>query len=245
MPSTTTLTYADILVKIRDIKGWTNDEMAENTHVNGSTISRWLSNQNVPSTKKLRQLATVLGIDIELINQKNIAGIVAELSTNPVKKNSLCIDLSGNWTGWSVYIPIEGFFSQNKEAIYKIDALIAQQDNKIKIEERLIEAYTINNTKITQYPGRTFLIEGVINERNIIGTFLTTENVFCFGTLHLFYTIYHRLTGFISTTHPITNKPAIIKIMLEKTPKEIGSGDDELQAIKDLSISLGTLNNSF
>lgn len=57
----------DVLVKLREKKGLSQQELAERVHVTRQAVSRWERGETLPSTDLLRQLSAVFDVSINTL----------------------------------------------------------------------------------------------------------------------------------------------------------------------------------
>src|SRR5260221_12327493 len=64
--------------------------------------------------------------------------------------------ITGRWYGWSVYIPVNGFFSIDREAIYKSVVDFKQRGRRLTFDETLTEFYDIDGRHLAHLAQRRF-----------------------------------------------------------------------------------------
>jgi hypothetical protein len=71
------------------------------------------------------------------------------------------VDITGTWRGWSVYIPVDGFFFGDREAIYRIEATFKQRGRHLRMTERLSKIFDIDGNALDHIAGRDFTGNGI------------------------------------------------------------------------------------
>lgn len=59
--------FAEMLRRLRNGKGWSQQTLAEKTYVNRSTISKWESGNRLPDAAMIYRLAGILGVDSDIL----------------------------------------------------------------------------------------------------------------------------------------------------------------------------------
>lgn len=125
--------------------------------------------------------------------------------------------LSGQWHGWSVYIPVEGFFSRDSEAIYQTAVNFRQRGRRIAFEETLTHIFDINGEPLGHLPARHFSGRGRIDgDFDISGSFKERGGL-TVGSMHIVVDWRaNELTGILSVRPQIPGRPVAVKILLRR-----------------------------
>src|SRR4051812_31924765 len=70
--------------------------------------------------------------------------------------------LTGTWSGWSIYVPVDGFFSRDNEAIYETTAEFRQHGRRVTFTETLTRIYAIDGTHLAHLAPRHFRGRGKV-----------------------------------------------------------------------------------
>lgn len=57
------ISLAGALKRLREDRGWTQEELAERLDVSGATISRWEGGHHAPTLEHVQKIAELLGVD--------------------------------------------------------------------------------------------------------------------------------------------------------------------------------------
>lgn len=136
-------------------------------------------------------------------------------------------NLSGNWQGMSVYMPIDSY-NVGSECVYSFSAVIKQSGNRLKLLETIKDFFDLNMTKL-ELPLR--IIEGngkIVGEKDVIIQF-TEKGSVNHGTMYLSSNSWGKeLQGIIAVRNPYIGTPSIVKIILGRsdstpvTPEKLG-----------------------
>jgi hypothetical protein len=69
-------------------------------------------------------------------------------------------NISGSWHGWSVYLPVDGYFFEDREAIYRTNVTFKQRGQSITMREQLVRIYDIDGRLLDHIPVRTITGRG-------------------------------------------------------------------------------------
>ncbi len=74
-------------------------------------------------------------------------------------------NISGSWHGWSVYLPVDGYFFEDREAIYRTNATFRQRGQSITMNEQLVRIYDIDGRRLDHIPVRAITCRGRLFNR--------------------------------------------------------------------------------
>jgi hypothetical protein len=132
--------------------------------------------------------------------------------------------MTGKWHGWSVYVPIEGFFFTDREAIYQVIAEFEQKGRHVSMTEVLKEIYNIDGARLEQYSPREFVGKGeMVSEADVTLNFQEKGGLTC-GTMYLVLNTWgDELYGIVAVRNPYVGKPVAVKILLRRIEKQMPS----------------------
>ncbi len=139
--------------------------------------------------------------------------VVARLSTTK-------LNVTGKWHGWSVYVPIEGFFHKDREAIYRVEAELTQRGRRVWMSEVLKEILDIDGRALDGYPPREFEGKGeMVGDADITLAFAEKHGL-TNGTMYLVLNTWgDELYGILAVRNPHIGKPVAVKVLLRRIEK--------------------------
>jgi len=75
------------------------------------------------------------------------------------------VNLNGQWHGWSVYVPVDGFFFGDQEAIYRTEAEFFQKGRRLRVSEKIHQIYDIHGRPLDHLPPRRFTGRGSVGKQ--------------------------------------------------------------------------------
>ena len=125
--------------------------------------------------------------------------------------------VTGEWYGWSIYIPVDGFFSRDREAIYEVVAKFRQRGQRVTFEETLTRLYDIDGTYLSFLPPRRFRGRGTIGKNYDLSAQLWEKGGLTKGSLYVVVdSRAGELTGMLAIRPPIPGRPVAVKILLRR-----------------------------
>jgi hypothetical protein len=135
--------------------------------------------------------------------------------------------LSGKWHGWSVYIPVEGFFSRDSEAIYQTVVDFRQRGRRVTFQETLTHIYDINGAILGNLAARHFSGQGRIDSDFDISARLKEQDGLTIGSMHIVVDWRaNELTGILAVRPQIPGRPVAVKILLRRVGETVPTWDD-------------------
>jgi len=147
-------------------------------------------------------------------------------------------NLSGEWQGMSIYIPIDPLKEEGKECIYKFSVNISQFGGIIRFEETIYEFFDIDCKKIEGTPSRIIKGKGrFISQNEIIIDFEEKYRLTTLGTIYLkLHDSGNELRGIIAIRKPSRSTPVSVKILLRRISEKLVIFDDlEVKKVKKMS----------
>lgn len=135
--------------------------------------------------------------------------------------------LTGKWHGWSVYIPVDGFYSRDSEAIYRTVVDFMQHGRRITFRETLTHIYNIDGQMIESLGPRRFSGHGRIDgEFDISGRF-KEKNGLTVGSMHIVGDWRAgELTGILAVRPQIPGRPVAVKLLLREVDEPMPTWED-------------------
>jgi len=144
-------------------------------------------------------------------------------------------NLSGEWRGMSVYIPIN-IFNVDSECVYKFSARISQIGRKITFNETIENFFDINMNPLTRLPRQ---IEGkgkLFGDQDVIIQFKELNSSTC-GAMYL--VVDRRgieLEGIVAVTNANFHRPVAVRIILRRIDQEEVTEDElDLPRVKAIA----------
>jgi hypothetical protein len=139
-------------------------------------------------------------------------------------------NITGIWQGWSVYVPVDGFFFEDREAIYRIEAEFGQRGQRLTMRERITRIYSIDGRPLDQIPTREITGSGRFSsDVDAIVTF-SSKDVSFSGTMYLALdATSNELYGILVVRPRHNARPVAVKLLLRRA-------DDTLPTLEDLGI---------
>jgi hypothetical protein len=135
--------------------------------------------------------------------------------------------MAGTWHGWSVYLPVDGFFFEDREAIYRINATIEQHGRRLAMYEQLIRIYDIDGRLLDNTPVRKFTCKGrLTNSMNAILTFGSADGAIS-GTIYAALDpAGDEIYGILAVRPRRTGRPVALKMLLRRAEAEMPTLED-------------------
>lgn len=135
--------------------------------------------------------------------------------------------LTGRWHGWSVYIPIDGFYSRDSEAIYRTVVDFKQRGRRITFDETLTEIYNIDGSPLWHLGQRQFRGSGAMGGSFDLSARFSETDGLTVGSMHLVAdTRAHELIGILAVRPKIPGRPVAVKILLRRVGQQMPTWDD-------------------
>jgi len=135
--------------------------------------------------------------------------------------------ITGRWYGWSVYIPVNGFFSIDREAIYKSVVDFKQRGRRLTFDETLTEIYDIDGRHLAHLAQRRFHGRGRIQGDFDISARFKERRGLTIGSMHLVADWRaHEITGILSVRPQIPGRPVAVKILLRRAGEPMPTWDE-------------------
>jgi len=167
------------------------------------------------SSELLTFIATFIGaIATWMLDRYNILDMLKRSKLN----------VTGKWHGWSVYIPLEGSFYEDHEAIYKIEAEFKQVGRRIWITEILKDIYNIYGDRLEDLPPREVIGSGMMVGDADITLRFSEKDSLTPGAMYLVLNTWgDELRGVLAVKSPTIGKPVAVRILLRRIEKRMPS----------------------
>lgn len=145
------------------------------------------------------------------------------------------LDISGDWQGMSLYIPLQN--DTDHECLYKLKVKIKQSGPYLSFEESIFEILD-DCSQIMSRPERIVKGKGKFyGDKDIIIKLQEDRGLTC-GIIYMISDSWGKeLFGYIVVTNPFDGKPVVVKILLRRTSGQIVKVNDlkfdELKFIHD------------
>lgn len=125
--------------------------------------------------------------------------------------------VTGDWRGWSAYIPIDGYFFEDHEAIYRTEASFKQHGHHVTVSETLTHIYDIHGKHLEQAPPRKFSGKGIIRHKTDIYISFQEQGSMIDGSMQLFLDPHAaELYGILAVRPRRSARPVAVKLLLRR-----------------------------
>lgn len=149
-----------------------------------------------------------------------IAVILVRICSDPARARwrRAGSNIAGSWHGWSVYLPVDGYFFEDREAIYRTNATFVQHGQRLIMHEQLIRIYDIDGRHLENIPERRITCRGrFYNAVDAIVTFSSHEAATS-GSMYLALDdTRQELYGMLVARPRKNARPVAVKILLRRT----------------------------
>lgn len=145
------------------------------------------------------------------------------------------LDISGDWQGMSLYIPLQN--DTDHECLYKLKVKIKQSGPYLSFEESIFEILDDSN-QIMSRPERIVKGKGKFyGDKDIIIKLQEDRGLTC-GVIYMISDSWGKeLFGYIVVTNPFDGRPVVVRILLRRTGDQTVKVNDlkfeELRFIHD------------
>lgn len=149
-----------------------------------------------------------------------IAVVIMRIFSGPVRARwrRAASSIAGSWHGWSVYLPIDGFFFEDREAIYRTNATLVQRGQRLTMHEQLIRIYDIDGRHLEHIPERLITCRGRFhNSVDAVMTFVSKDAATS-GSMYLaFDGARQELYGMLVVRPRKNARPVAVKMLLRRS----------------------------
>jgi hypothetical protein len=127
-------------------------------------------------------------------------------------------NIAGSWHGWSVYLPVDGYFFEDHEAIYRTNATFKQRGKLLTMHEHLVRIYDIDGRLLEHIPARRITCRGrFFNGMDAVVSF-TGEGARTSGSMYLALdAAKQELYGMLVVRPRKNARPVAVKILLRRS----------------------------
>ena len=171
-----------------------------------------------------------------------IIGVVGTLVVNLVLKydllyffNSERVNISGNWTGKSIYVTID-ICNETSEFIYEFTANIKQFGRIVFFNETILRIYNLHEEKLEL---ETRKIKGrgrIFNKKEVLIQFREAKS-HSIGSMYLSFSNNWgtELSGLMTVSNPYFSIPATVKIKMRPQGKDVDISELNFSYIKKMA----------
>jgi hypothetical protein len=149
-----------------------------------------------------------------------IGVIFGRISRDPARARwrRAASNVAGSWHGWSVYLPVDGYFFEDREAIYRTNATFEQHGQRLTMHEQLIRIYDIDGRHLEHIPERRITCRGRF--RNSVDAVVAFSNTDAETSGCMYLALddtRQELYGMLVVRPRKNARPVAVKILLRRT----------------------------
>jgi hypothetical protein len=137
------------------------------------------------------------------------------------------LNVTGKWHGWSLYIPLEGYFYRDHEAVYRVEAEFKQTGRRIQFTETLTAIYNLYGKRLKDKSPREIIGSGqMVGEADLTLTSREKSSLTNAALYLMTNTFGDEIRGVIAVTSPTIGRPVAVRLLLRRINKEMPSLDE-------------------
>ncbi len=132
-------------------------------------------------------------------------------------------NIAGSWHGWSVYLPVDGYFFEDHEAIYRTNATFKQRGQSLTMHEQLVRIYDIDGRLLEHIPERNITCRGrFFNGVDAVVSFTGDQGASTSGAMYLALdAAQQELYGMLVVRPRKSARPVAVKVLLRRSEATI------------------------
>lgn len=145
--------------------------------------------------------------------------------------------IDGHWRGWAIYVPVDGFFFPDREAIYRTEARFRQWRRRILMSERLTEIFDLAGRPLAHVPPRDISGSGELTTQGELNVRFREEGAPVRGVLLAQLDQQEtELRGVIAVRPRTAARPVAVKLLLRRASSSFPTLDElDVESIRRIA----------
>jgi hypothetical protein len=135
--------------------------------------------------------------------------------------------IDGYWRGWAIYVPVDGFFFSDREAIYRTEARFHQWRRRILMKEQLTEIFDLAGRPLTHIQQREIVGAGELTAQGELDVRFREERAPVRGVIMAQLDQEEtELRGLIAVRPRAGARPVAVKLLLRRASSPFPTLDE-------------------